>query len=73
MRSCYVHLEKEPKIESQKQEVISDEEGEQDNVGDANGGDDEYDYYPEDSYYEGAGSPEPSPAKKRRTESSGGY
>ena len=58
MRDCYVHLEREQKIQSLKREVID------------NGGDEDYDYYPEDSYYEGS---EQSPAKKRRTESIGGY
>ena len=63
-----MHLETEPKIESLKKEIISDSPS-LDNGGD----DDDYDYYPEDSYYDGSGNLEPSPAKKRKTESNGGY
>ena len=68
MRDCSVQLEREQKIESIKQEVVSDSTSI-----DKGGDDDEYDYYPEDSYYDESGSPGPSPAKKMKTESSGGY
>ena len=66
MRDCYVHLEREQKIQSLKREINDDDTP----TSIDNGGDDDYDYYPEDSYYEGS---ERSPAKKRKTESSGEF
>ena len=71
MRPCYVNLETEAKVESLKKEVTCGEDREQDTADSPsmnNACDDDYDYYPEDNYYEEPGNNESSPAKKRKVE-----
>ena len=70
MRPCYVNLETEAKVESLKKEVTCGEDREQDIAASPmnNACDEDYDYYPEDNYYEEPGNNESSPAKKRKVE-----